>query len=97
MQTITNPADATQTYTYGKRGRKPSWVQEYEAKNGAPEKVKETVVFDLVLKDDVLHNKTLDKTYTFGMRGKRPSWVTEWIAANPDKVPAKKTAEVATA
>jgi len=96
MQTITNPADPTQTYTYGVRGRKPKWVMEYEAKHGRPAVEKETVVYDIVLQDSVLTNKTLDKTYTFGTRGKRPTWVSQWIEANPDKVPAK-TAEVATA
>lgn len=35
--TLTCPDDPTKTYTYGKRGRKPKWVQEWEAAN--PDKV----------------------------------------------------------
>ena len=33
MLIVTNPNDSNETYTYGKRGRKPKWVQECEDKN----------------------------------------------------------------
>jgi len=95
--TITNPANSSETYTYGKRGRKPRWVQDYEAKNGKPvEEVKETtpestpVAITVVLEGDTLVNKTIDKSYTFGaQRGKRPAWVSEWMEKNPTLIPQK--------
>lgn len=35
--TLTNPDDPTKTYTYGRRGRKPRWVMDWE--NANPDKV----------------------------------------------------------
>lgn len=104
MSTITNPDDPSQTYTYGQRGRKPLWVQEYELTNPAPEKPKKptTPKINPVDADDCEHkitfdsdtqtltNHTLGKTYRFGQRGQRPAWVRAWAQENQAEVQANE-------
>jgi len=94
-QTITNPSNPSETYTYGKKGRKPKWVTLLENTNGKPTPEPTTtpttpITLTIVLENDTLVNKTESKTYTFGKcKGKRPSWVKDWMQENPSLVPVK--------
>lgn len=105
--TITNPDDPSQTYTYGKRGRRPAWVLDYEKINGKPETAthSKTVVedpgeYEITQRGNTLHNKTLDKKYTLGQKGRKPAWVIAYLTEQnggelPAPTPKEKTPDVA--
>lgn len=73
-------------YTFGSRGRRPLWVQEWLKTNQEPsttpavEAVKETEP-QFILKGKKLINPDGEK-YTFGKRGRKPKWVVEWEYKN---------------
>lgn len=101
---VATNTETGETYTYGKRGRKPAWIVTYEAEHGLPECVTQKEVvdpasFEVEYDADarVLTNKTLDKTYTFGQKGKRANWVKAWIEANPEAVTPVQVEETVTA
>ncbi|MFW6120836.1 MAG: hypothetical protein ACOC80_08030 [Petrotogales bacterium] len=89
--------DLDKTYTFGKRGKRPNWVNEWieenqelyqEIQNSTSQSVKqidpEDVEYEILYdkETETLTNVTLDKTYVFGQRGKKPAWARAWIEEN---------------
>ena len=77
--TLVHPTDSALTWTSGKRGQKPKWVQELlEAKPDLlPEK---EVVEKVVVEKFTLTNPHTGATWESGTRGMKPKWVQEMIA-----------------
>lgn len=79
---LTHPDGST--YTFGNRGRRPLWVQEWLKTNTEP--AVETVHEEkpqFILKGLKLISPDGEK-YKFGKRGRRPLWVLEWLKTNPE-------------
>ena len=94
---VTNPADASQTWTIGSRGRKPLWFVALNItvdESAAPEITVESVKADdaeiLVCPDDK------DKTYTIGQRGRVPFWAQTIIDARYRALKEKLNGKVLT-
>lgn len=66
---ITNPDNPKQTYTYGKRGRKPNWVMEFEKNNPdlIPQKEEEEKTGPIMGPNGQV----------WAGRGRKPKWLVE--------------------
>ena len=99
--TLTNH-ELNKTYTFGQRGKRAAWVQEWVEANGLPDyKPEEEAVVEpedhhVEYDDDskTFTNHTLDKTYTYGQRGKKAAWVIAHEEAEGITPPPKATANV---
>jgi hypothetical protein len=83
---LTHPDGAV--YTFGTRGRRPLWVQDWLKTNAEPSVVPavETVKEEepqFILKGLKLTSPDGEK-YKFGKRGRRPLWVQEWLKTNKE-------------
>lgn len=95
-QIVKNPADASQTWTIGNRGRKPQWFLDLNVtvvESDEPIIVESTKVDNdevLVCPDDK------SKTYTIGQRGRVPEWAQFILDARYQALKDKLTGKVLT-
>ena len=105
MTTITNPSDPSKTFTYGKRGKRPNWVKEYEITHGVPASDKkpvektteEPIEYEIEQRGEVIYNRTLNTKYKIGQRGRRPTWLIEYLeeqSPSTKPTPQPKNAEI---
>lgn len=96
--TLTFTTKCGRSWSYGQRGRKPSWVADYEQFHDISAPEKETVepisLDEVYYDDDTKTFSARDKSWSYGQRGRKPYWVKEYEAENDIEVPVRESKKI---